>query len=47
MTPQGINNSGQTATMLVRYGGTLEIIGTSDDRNNAEILINISYPIRT
>lgn len=45
MLPQGINNSGQTATMIVRKTPTLEFIGTSDNRNNAEILINISYPI--
>ena len=45
MLPQGINNSGQTANMLVRASRELEFVGTSDNRNNAEILINISYPI--
>ena len=45
MSPQAINNSGQTATMFVNYSKTLEFMGTSDNRNDAEILINISYPI--
>lgn len=43
--PQGINNSGQTASILVRASKELEFAGTSDNRNNAEIMINISYPI--
>lgn len=45
MIPQGINNSGQTVTMFVRKSKTLEYMGSSDNRNNAEILINIAYPI--
>ncbi len=45
MLPQGINNSGQTATMYVDNSKTLQFVGTSDNRNDAEILINISYPI--
>lgn len=45
MLPQGINNSGQTATMFVSYAKRLEFMGTSDNRNDVEILINISYPI--